>query len=459
MKVHHRLFLTLAIFIILMSLLFTLLTYIIVRESISVVAEEARGEVMDRLTQILTQIILQHYQDHGRSWTGIADLDLLSQVRTGLPTSLLLISVQDEILYHAGKELPVLIQRLGLHRPLEWNDERIGRLYYYDQEVAYLSKLRIGIPISVITLLVISTMIFIAAALMIAYTVSKRLTAPLRRLIPIIERMGQGELGLQAPADRDDEYGQVAKAFNQMSHKLQKIENTRRSMVTDIAHELRTPLTIIRGKLELAQHSGKPIDPIELLPVQDEVIRLGKLVEDLNLLSKAQVDQLPLEMEAVDLPALLAQIADRLSEDAAAQSLTITVHNEPDLPLVQVDPNRITQVFLNLLTNALRYTPKNGRITMKADAVRPPETDIPMIRVTVSDTGPGIKAEHLPHLFDRFYRTDEGRSRSSGGTGLGLAIAKEIVLAHGGTIDVESKLGEGTAFIVMLPSKDTVPAE
>lgn len=455
MKVHHRLFLTLAIFIILMSLLFTLLTYIIVRESISVVAEEARGEAMDRLTQI----ILQHYQDHGRSWTGIADLDLLSQVRTGLPTSLLLISVQDEILYHAGKEQPVLIQRLGLHRPLEWNDERIGRLYYYDQEVAYLSKLRIGIPISVITLLVIGTMIFIAAALMIAYAVSKRLTAPLRRLIPIIERMGQGELGLQAPADWDDEYGQVAKAFNQMSHKLQKIENTRRSMVTDIAHELRTPLTIIRGKLELAQHSGKPIDPIELLPVQDEVIRLGKLVEDLNLLSKAQVDQLPLEMEAVDLPALLAQIADRLSEDAAAQSLTITVHNEPDLPLVQVDPNRITQVFLNLLTNALRYTPKNGRITMKADAVRPPETDIPMIRVTVSDTGPGIKAEHLPHLFDRFYRTDEGRSRSSGGTGLGLAIAKEIVLAHGGTIDVESKLGEGTAFIVMLPSKDTVPAE
>lgn len=438
-----------------MSLLFTLLTYIIVRESISVVAEEARGEAMDRLTQI----ILQHYQDHGRSWTGIADLDLLPQVRTGLPTSLLLISVQDEILYHAGKEQPVLIQRLGLHRPLEWNDERIGRLYYYDQEVAYLSKLRIGIPISVITLLVIGTMIFIAAALMIAYAVSKRLTAPLRRLIPIIERMGQGELGLQAPADWDDEYGQVAKAFNQMSHKLQKIENTRRSMVTDIAHELRTPLTIIRGKLELAQHSGKPIDPIELLPVQDEVIRLGKLVEDLNLLSKAQVDQLPLEMEAVDLPALLAQIADRLSEDAAAQSLTITVHNEPDLPLVQVDPNRITQVFLNLLTNALRYTPKNGRITMKADAVRPPETDIPMIRVTVSDTGPGIKAEHLPHLFDRFYRTDEGRSRSSGGTGLGLAIAKEIVLAHGGTIDVESKLGEGTAFIVMLPSKDTVPAE
>src|SRR5690606_23725290 len=134
-------------------------------------------------------------------------------------------------------------------------------------------------------------------------------------------------------------------------------------------------------------------------------------------------------------------------------------HNEPDLPLAQVDPNRITQVFLNLLTNALRYTPKNGRITMKADAVRPPETDIPMIRVTVSDTGPGIKAEHLPHLFDRCYRTDEGRSRSSGSTGVGLAIAKEIVLAHGGTIDVESKLGEGTAFIVMLPSKDTVPAE
>lgn len=207
MKVHHKLFITLTIFIIVMSSIFTWLTYLVVREAIQEVARDARGEEMDALSET----ILQHYQDHGQSWTGIEELDLLAQIDTGQSTSILITSAQDQVLLHAGDEIELLIRRLGLHQTLTWNREPIGHLYYYDPEVSYMSKLRIGIPISVLTLLVMGTIIFIAASLMIAYAISKRLTAPLQQLIPIIERMGHGELGLQAPAHQKDEYGQVAR--------------------------------------------------------------------------------------------------------------------------------------------------------------------------------------------------------------------------------------------------------
>jgi two-component system sensor histidine kinase BaeS len=448
MKVHHKLFVTLTLYVIATSSIFTLLTYFVVRESIEVVAENVRGEQ----AETLAAIVVRHYREHGQSWEGIADLDLLSYISTGQPTGLLITSARDQVLFQAGEEKAILIQRLGLHKPLDWNGERIGHLYYYDPEVAYLSKLRIGIPISVLTLLSIGMVVFIAASLLVAYGISRRLTAPLQQLVPIIERMGRGELGLQAPADQNDEYGKVAKAFNQMSRTLQKLEAARRNMVADIAHELRTPLTVIRGKLELAQHGGQPVDPVSLLPVQDELIRLTRLVEDLNLISLAEADRLPLEKKATDLNRLLAQIVERLSEDAAKKSIAVTIDSQPDLPMIHVDPYRMSQVFLNLIMNAIRYTPDHGNVTIKTESMPSAETADAEIKVTVSDTGPGIAAEHLPHLFDRFYRTDEGRSRNSGGIGLGLAIAKGIILAHRGTITVDSTLGKGTSFIVKLPT-------
>jgi two-component system sensor histidine kinase BaeS len=139
-----------------------------------------------------------------------------------------------------------------------------------------------------------------------------------------------------------------------------------------------------------------------------------------------------------------------LRDDAERKEITLSIDNQPDLPLIHVDPYRISQVLLNLAANAIRYTPDHGTVTIKAETIQAGNA-APEIQITVSDTGPGIAAEHLPHLFDRFYRTDEGRSRNSGGIGLGLAIARGIVLAHQGTISVESELGLGTSFIVRLP--------
>lgn len=459
MKLHYKLFIMLTCFIVAMSLIFTLLTYLVVQETVQGASQDVRSEELD----VLSGLILQHYERNGQSWTGISELALLSHIDTDLPTGIVITDTDGEIVLHEGDEPASVIRILGFHRQLKRDGEQFGNLYYHDPEVAYFSKLRIGIPISVLTLLILNAIVFIAVSLMIAYLIARRLTAPLTRLIPILERMGRGELGLQAPGEhQQDEYGRVAKSFNQMSRMLQKSEKTRRNLVADIAHELRTPLTIIRGKLELAQHGGQPVDPVKLLPVQDELIRLTKLVDDLNLISQAEVDRLPLEKKPVDLNRLLAQIVERVSEDAGQKAITVTFDGQPELPRAHVDPHRISQVFLNLLVNAIRYTPENGLVTLKtesapaagagAGAGTDTVTGGSGIRVTVSDTGPGIEPEHLPHIFDRFYRTDEGRSRNSGGIGLGLAIAKGIIEAHHGTITAESEVGRGTTFIVTLPA-------
>ncbi|BCU81926.1 hypothetical protein JIR001_17090 [Polycladomyces abyssicola] len=243
--------------------------------------------------------------------------------------------------------------------------ETVAFLYYYDPEVAYISRLRTGILDSVTFLLLAGATVFILLSLLIAYWLSKRLTAPLRMLIPAIDRLGKGEFGIQAPVVTKDEYGKVAKAFNEMSEQLQLAENVRRNLVADVAHELRTPLTIIRGKLDLVQQSGRPIEPESLLPLQDELIRLTRLVDDLHQLSLAEAKKLPLEGKPMHIPALLRRIIDRINPDAERKGIEITLTCSTDTPTIHVDPNRMTQVFLNLIVNAVRYTPSGGTVRRK----------------------------------------------------------------------------------------------
>lgn len=264
-------------------------------------------------------------------------------------------------------------------------------------------------------------------------------------MIPAIDRLGKGELGIQAPVVSRDEYGKTAKAFNQMSKQLQQAEEARKNLVADVAHELRTPLTVLQGKLEWIQQRGQPVRPENLLPLQDELIRLNRLVDDLHQLSLAEAKKLPLDQKPTDLPVLLRRIIDRIQPDADRKGVEIRLHCDAGIPPISVDPHRITQVFLNLLTNALRYTPPGGSV--KVDITKKKEG----LQIQVSDTGVGIPPEHLPHLFNRFYRTDESRTRNKGGMGLGLAIAREFVLAHHGNIEVESTPDQGTTFIVELP--------
>jgi two-component system sensor histidine kinase BaeS len=215
-------------------------------------------------------------------------------------------------------------------------------------------------------------------------------------------------------------------------------------MTADIAHELRNPLSVIRGNLEAMVDGIYPTDVEHLVPIYEETLLLQRLVEDLRLLSLADAGQLQLIYTDVDVRALLAGIAE--SAQAAADDKGIVLRVDvPDEPIViSADVDRLRQVVGNLVSNALRYTLSGGTATLCA------HLDGEQAQIIVSDTGPGISAKDLPHIFDRFYRADAARDRASGGSGLGLAIARALIEAHGGTLSVASEPGQGTIFTVRL---------
>lgn len=452
MTVSRKLFLVIAAFIFGVSLMFVFFTYFTVRDALEVMLQTSRSEEMNLLEEELET----YYQNHGNSWAALTPADLARLAPDGrFSPSIGLMDAEQEML-SVSDDLPVrMLQRLGIHRELSSEGKIIGWVYYYDTDVANLSKLRIGTPISVVFLVGAGALVFILLSLGAAYFVSRWLTSPLRRLVPIIDRLGGGEFGIQAPVSSKDEYGKVALAINDMSTQLAQAEEVRRNLVADVAHELRTPLTIIRGKLELLQQGGGEIQPERLLPIQDEMIRLTRLVGDLHQLSLAEAGKLPLELRPTDMGELLREVAERVSWEAEAKNIAMSIEVIGACAAVSVDAERMMQVFLNLLHNAIRYTPEGGRVLITVREVDAAATGnantVRMLQIRVQDTGPGVSPEHLPYLFNRFYRTDEARSRHGGGMGLGLAIAKEFVTNHRGTLEAESRPGEGTAFIVTLP--------
>jgi two-component system OmpR family sensor kinase/two-component system sensor histidine kinase BaeS len=289
------------------------------------------------------------------------------------------------------------------------------------------------------------TLLGIALALGAGSFVFFRLMRPLQALQQASRRIARGDLGARIPAQEAGELGEVARAFNQMAEALARAEQQRRQMLADIAHELRTPLGILQGQLEALLDGVLPLAPEQIAQVHDEVRHLARLVEDLRLLALAEAGQLRLERGPVDLRSLIEEAADRIALQAAEKGIRLEVHLPEGLPPAWGDEGRLRQVLMNLLTNALRYTPAGGRITIEAQ----PLGD--QVQVSVRDTGVGIALEDLPYVFDRFYRAEKSRARADGRSGLGLAIARHLVEAHGGRIGVESQPGRGSHFFFTLP--------
>ncbi|WP_071394726.1 sensor histidine kinase [Bacillus tuaregi] len=441
MSFHRKLFLALALSILGVSLVFILMTHITVKKTLEVGIDETRGQEMKLLTQELTAYFLQNND----SWNDLQQIDVLKTIQQDDP-ELLVLDKEQQIVYQKGDSSHQLIRNLGIKGDIRIAKDRVGEFYYYDPEIANFTKVMIGIPISVVFILTVTGSILILISLIIAYRLSKWLAAPLQKLLPVIDRLGKGELGIQVQTETKDEYGKIAEAFNHMSKELEHAETLRKNLTADVAHELRTPLTIISGKLDYLQQQGKMIQPETLLPLQDELIRLNQLVEDLRILSFAEAGKLTLDKVPTDMSELASQLLFALEPLAEEKSIHLELDKHTNDTTVLIDANRMKQVLLNLLMNALRYTPENGHIS-----IRLLKEDNQTLKVIVEDTGVGIEPEHLPHLFDRFYRTDQARSRDSGGTGLGLAIAKQYIQSHGGNIEVESKLNVGTMFIIQLP--------
>ena len=238
----------------------------------------------------------------------------------------------------------------------------------------------------------------------------------------------------------------VAVAFNQMASELEKATELRRSLMADVAHELRTPLTVLQGNLRAMLDDVYAMDKTEVVRLYEQTRHLTQLIEDLRIVALAESRQLPLNLVEIDVVSLLQDVYASFEPIATEEDIRLNIRLPGKALPTRVDTARMKQVLYNLLSNAMRHTHKGGNITLLA---APLENQI---SITVSDTGEGIAAEHIEHVFDRFYRTDRARTRDTGGTGLGLAIVKAIVEAHNGHVSVSSQgHSKGADFTIWLP--------
>ncbi|HET9496672.1 MAG TPA: ATP-binding protein [Chloroflexia bacterium] len=291
------------------------------------------------------------------------------------------------------------------------------------------------------------------AALLFTWLLSRRMLGPIEALTSAAGRMERGDLSQRVAVSSRDEIGELARAFNAMAGGLERLEQLRRGMVSDIAHELRTPLSNIRGYLEAMRDGVTRPDAALIASLHEEALLLTRLVDDLQQLELADAGQLKLVRQEVDLGDVIEQAAVASRPAATSKDVSITTEVEPDLPPADADRERVGQVLRNLLDNAIRHTPEGGSITV---AARDTGGEL---EVSVRDTGPGIPPEHLPNIYERFYRSDSSRTRSTGGAGLGLSIARQLVELHGGRIRAESAEGEGSTFYFTLPKSPAAQPE
>ncbi len=291
----------------------------------------------------------------------------------------------------------------------------------------------------------------ITLALILSVLFARSLSKPLREIMTAIQAMARGNLDQQVPVRSQDEIGQVADAFNQMSAELNRANQLRRQMTADIAHELRTPLSVITGYLAALSDGLMQGNPERFRIMHEEAQHLQHLVEDLRVLSLADAGELPLNRQWISPEEMVNLTTTAFSHQAEQQGVGLSDNIDSPLPLLYADPDRIMQVLSNLVSNALRHTPENGSVTISA------HTTGKQIVLQVADTGSGIEPQHLPHVFERFYRADSARQQQEDESGLGLAIAKSIIEAHGGSITVSSTAGEGTAFSIMCPVHEAAP--
>jgi len=259
-------------------------------------------------------------------------------------------------------------------------------------------------------------------------------------LIEAAGRVEAGELDVQIPERGSPEVRAVARSFNAMSSRLSATERERRRLLAEVSHELRTPLTVIEGNIEAMIDGLYPTDKEHLERVQAEARQLERLIDDLRTISLAETGQLSLQREPTDVAAVAREVVEGLQAEATERGVGLSVFAAADLPEQEVDARRVRQVIANLATNALRHTPKGGRINVALNR------DGNGFRLAVTDTGSGMSPDAVEHAFERFWREGE-----SAGAGLGLAIVRDLVVAHGGSVEIQSEMGRGTAVTCIFP--------
>jgi signal transduction histidine kinase len=402
-----------------------------------------------------TAIILEsYYLGHG-SWQGV---DAVLEENTGTSIRALRPDWDHTILVdqngiviidHGSTNSPNIGNRFistnhEKKQPLVINGSEIGNLWIdpgTPPRVLQLVTTLIG-PIAFISIWLGVLTLVIGILLM------RRMINPLSEVIAAAQAVSQGDLSARVSVGaRDDDLTALSIHFNHMADELERSDQQRRNMLADIAHELRTPLTILRGRLEGILDGVYLANEENIAPALEETYLLERLVEDLRLLALADAKQLQLELKPTNLNELAESILGLFAAQAGERGIQLKLTTEPDLPEVMVDPQRFQQVIGNLIDNALRYTPANTSVDLTIKSTQEE------VLLTISDWGPGISEESLTHVFDRFWRGDKSRARTTGGAGLGLSIARQLVEAQNGKISARNRSPNGFEVIISLPIK------
>src|SRR5512139_2338954 len=426
------------------------------QEFIRFLTEQDRSNIVDQLTE--------YYENYG-TWAGAEFYLYPTDGHQGLDgrpprrIPFILTDPRGAVLiandrYNVGDKLPASDLNQGV--PITEDGKVVGVLVPLTvptfegqpREVEFIQRINLY--------LLYGALVGMAIALLLGIILSRTLTRPIRELTRATHAVSEGDLSQQVPVRSKDELGELARAFNKMSAELSRSINARKQMTADIAHELRTPLSLILGHAEAVHDGVLPPTPENFEIIREEATRLEHLVNDLRILSLADAGELTMNLQVIEPERLLQEVAALYQYQTQRKNVTLDLDIHSPLSSIEVDPGRMTQVLTNILDNALRHTPEGGRIVLSAQEVND------QVELAVQDSGPGLRAEEIERIFERFYRTDASRQREDydGGSGLGLAIAKSIIQAHGGQVSAESHIvpageeGKGLKVIIRLPKKN-----
>jgi signal transduction histidine kinase len=409
--------------------------------------------VADRRGADLVQNLADYYSTNG-SWEGV-DKTIFSEAAPPSPENgpprepfFTLVDRDGQVVsagpgYHPGQQ----VQQRELDRgiSIDVDGETVGTLVLgripferNPREEEFIQRTTL--------MLVYSALGASLVALLIGIFLSRTLTRPIHELTAATQAVANGELGRQVTVRSKDEMGELASSFNKMSVDLARSTESRKQMTADIAHELRTPLSLIIGHAEAVHDGVLPPTKENFEIIREEALRLEHLVDDLRTLSLADAGELRIDLQEVSPQKLLNDVQAAFMHIANQKNIKIQLEAPSELPMLNTDPGRITQVLTNIFDNALHHTPDGGQINLRA------QTMDDGVLLSIQDSGPGIEGEDANRIFERFYRTDSARHRDSGGSGLGLAIAKSIVLAHNGKIWAESAPGQGLTVHIKIPN-------
>ncbi|MCF7875694.1 cell wall metabolism sensor histidine kinase WalK [Candidatus Bipolaricaulota bacterium] len=390
-------------------------------------------------------LMLSSYYEQTGSWEGAQEL--IDRISKTYQNRIVLTSDEGSVVADTAGDLMGNSSQAALNlkiATLGEADNPSGFLYLKDRKRSELEKIFLS---SVNNSITFAAIISVLAAIFLTLIYSRRTLKPIKDITSAAERIEHGNLDQEVDVRSRDEVGKLASAFNSMAEELKKQERLRKNMVSDVAHELRSPLTKIHGYLKAIKEGTMETNEKAINSLYRNSRLLKRLVDDLHDLTMAEAGRLNLDKQPILLDDIVSRVVESINLRLEEENIELNTESNGEI-LLNVDPDRIHQVLLNLLENAIVHSPEGGTIQLDTEL-----TDN-QVEISISDEGEGIPKEDLPHVFDRFYRVDRSRSRTTGGTGLGLTISKELVEAHEGKVEVRSEKGEGSTFTVTLPYKE-----